>query len=213
MDYSGRLFKKIFDQHPIIWNEYIDWFKDKDNLARESNANRVFEFIWSTDKWRECVEYAFKILVDNDKLFYIKTSVRLLFANATNETIFERKRTWLIEKLRENSDDIEKCKKIIEVVVNFLPDWKLVYILEFLKLNKNLDAFKQIYLFPLSCSWSGSEIPLVIEKIAFLNSLKSNLKGLDYIDHRKYIEDYRMRLEKYKEKVELEEYLENVDYS
>lgn len=99
------------------------------------------------------------------------------------------------------------------MVVNFLPDWKLVYILEFLKFNKNLDAFKQIYLFPLSCSWSGSEIPLVIEKIAFLNSLKSNLKGLDYIDHRKYIEDYRMKLEEYKEKVELEEYLENADYS
>ena len=213
MDYSGRLFKKIFDKHTTIWNEYIDWIKGKDNLARECNANRIFEFIWSTDKWRNCVEYAFKVLVDNDKFFYIKTSVELLFAKTTDETIFERKRTWLIEKLRENSEDIEKCKKIIEVVVNFLPDWKLVYILEFLKFNKNLDAFKQIYLFPLSCSWSGSEIPLVIEKIAFLNSLKSNLKGLDYIDHRKYIEDYRMKLEEYKEKVELEEYLENADYS
>lgn len=213
MDYSGRLFKKIFDQHPTIWNEYIDWIKGKDNLARESNANRIFEFIWSTDKWKEYVEYAFKVLVDNDKLFYIKTSVKLLFAKTTDETIFERKRTWLIEKLRENNEDIEKCKKFIEVVVNFLPDWKLVYILEFLKFNKNLDAFKQIYLFPLSCLWSGSRIPLILEKIEFLKLLKDNLKGIDYIDHRKYIEDYRMRLEKYKEKVELEEYLENTDYA
>lgn len=212
-DYSGRLFAKIFERQPTIWNEYIGWISVNDDMARDSNANKIFEFIWSVDKWREYVEYAFKVLVDNDKLFYIKTSVKLLFAKITDETIFERKRTWLIEKLRENSEDIEKCKKIIEVVVNFLPDWKLVYILEFLKFNKNLDAFKQIYLFPLSCSWSGSEIPLVIEKIAFLNSLKSNLKGLDYIDHRKYIEDYRMKLEEYKEKVELEEYLENADYS
>ena len=159
------------------------------------------------------MEYAFKILVDTDKLFYIKTSVRLLFANATNETIFERKRTWLIEKLRENSEDIEKCKKFIEVVVNFLPDWKLVYILEFLKFNKNLDAFKQIYLFPLSCSWSGSRIPLVLEKIEFLKLLKDNLKGIDYIDHRKYLEDYCMSLAKDKDKVELEEYLKNADYA
>ena len=213
MDYSGRLFKKIFDQHPTIWNEYIDWIKGKDNLARESNANRIFEIIWSTDKWKEYVEYAFKVLVDNDKLFYIKTSVKLLFAKTTDETIFERKRTWLIEKLRENSEDIEKCKKIIEVVVNFLPDWKLVYILEFLKFNKSLEAFKQIYLFPLSCSWSGSEIPLVLEKIEFLKSLKDNLKGIDYIDHRKYLEDYRLSLEGYKKQIELNEYLENEDYS
>ena len=139
--------------------------------------------------------------------------MRLLFANATNETIFERKRTWLIEKLRENSEDIEKCKKIIEVVVNFLPDWKMVYILEFLKFNKNLEDFKQISLFPSSYSWSESRIPLVLEKIEFLKSLKDNLKGIDYIDHRKYLEDYRLSLEEYKKQIELNEYLENEDYS
>ena len=213
MDYSGHLFRTIFNQQPTIWNEYIDWIKVKDDMARASNAKNIFELIWSVDKWRDCVEYAFKILVDNDKLFYIKTSVRLLFANTTNKTIFERKRTWLIEKLRENSEDIEKCKKIIEVVVNFLPDWKLVYILEFLKFNKSFEAFKQIYLFPLSCSWSGSEIPLVLEKIEFLKSLKDKLKGIDYIDHRKYLEDYCMSLETDKKKIELKEYLENADYS
>ena len=137
----------------------------------------------------------------------------LLFEKITDETIFERKKTWLIEKLQENSVDIKKCKKFIEVVVNILPDWKMVYILEFLKFNKNLEDFKQISLFPSSYSWSGSQIPLIIERIEFLKSLKDNIKGIDYIDHRKYIEDYCMRLEEYKEKVELEEYLENADYS
>lgn len=212
-DYSGHLFRKIFNQQPTIWNEYIDWIKVKDDMARDSNANKIFELIWSVDKWRDCVEYAFKILVDNDKLFSLKTSVGLLFEKTTDEIIFERKKTWLIEKLRENSVDVKKCKKFIEVVVNFIPDWKMVYILEFLKFNKNLEDFKQISLFPSSYSWSGSQIPLVLEKIEFLKLLKDNLKGIDYIDHRKYIEDYRMRLEKYKEKVELEEYLDNVDYS
>ena len=33
------------------------------------------------------------------------------------------------------------------------------------------------------------------------------------IEHRKYIEEYCMDLEKYKEKVELQEYLENADYA
>lgn len=212
-DYSGHLFRKIFNQQPTIWNEYIDWIKVKDDMARDSNANKIFELIWSVDKWRDCVEYAFKILVDNDKLFSLKTSVGLLFEKITDEIIFERKKTWLIEKLRENSVDVKKCKKFIEVVVNFIPDWKMVYILEFLKFNKNLEDFKQISLFPSAYSWSGSRIPLVLEKIEFLKLLKDNLKGIDYIDHRKYIEDYRMRLEKYKEKVELEEYLDNVDYS
>ena len=159
------------------------------------------------------MEYAFKILVDNDKLFSLKTSVGLLFEKTTDEIIFERKKTWLIEKLRENSVDLKKCKKFIEVVVNFIPDWKMVYILGFLKFNKNLEDFKQISLFPSSYSWSGSRIPLVLEKIEFLKSLKDNLKGIDYIDHRKYLEDYRLSLEAYKKQIELNEYLKNEDYS
>ena len=99
------------------------------------------------------------------------------------------------------------------IVVNILPDLELEYILEFLKVNKNLEDFKEIPLFPRSYSYSGSEIPLIMKKIDFLKLLKDNLKGIDYIGHRKYIEEYRRGLEKYKEKVELREYLENADYA
>lgn len=159
------------------------------------------------------MEYAFKILIDDNRFFYINEFAGLLFAKTTDATILERKKYYLLEKLRENNSEIEKCKKLIDVVVNILPEWKLEYILEFLKVNKKLEDFKKIDLFPSFCSWSGSEIPLIIEKIDFLKLLKDNLKGIDYIDHRKYIEEYRMDLEKYKEKIELREYIENADYA
>ena len=213
IDYDGKLFAKIFERQPTVWNEYVDWIKSKDNMRGDGNEHKIVELIWRDNKWRECVEYAFKVLIDDDMVFYIKEPAGLLFAKTTDATILERKKYWLIEKLRENSLRVEKCKKLIDVVVNVLPDWKLEYILEFLKVNKNPEDFKKIHLFPLSCSWSGSEIPLIMEKIDFLKLLKGNLKGINYIDHRKYIEEYRMDLEKYKEKVELREYLENADYA
>lgn len=43
--------------------------------------------------------------------------------------------------------------------------------------------------------------------------MKPDCRPIDYIDHRKYIEEYRMDLEKYKEKIELREYIENADYA
>ena len=62
----------------------------------------------------------------------------------------------------------------------------------------------------MSASWSGSEVPLIIDKIQFLQSLKEKLKGFVYIEHREYIEKYRRNLEEYKRKVELREYVKNL---
>lgn len=213
VDYDGILFFRIFEQYPIIWNEYVDWFKSQHIMYRDGNEYRIFEQIWKVDKWKECIEYAFKMLIADDMVFYIKEPGALLFAKSDEETVLEKKKNWLFEKLRESSFEIKKCKKLIEVVVTVLPDWKLEFILEFLKTNKNSEDFKQIQLFPSSYSWSGSEIPQIIEKIDFLKLLKDKLKGIEYINHRKYIEDCSVELEKYKRRVELREYLENSDYA
>ena len=136
----------------------------------------------------------------------------LLFEDTADSVIFERKKLWLNEKLRENSLNIEKCKKLIYAVICVIPDWKLTYVIDFLMLNKSVEDFKKIYLFPLSYSWSGSEIPVVIERINFLKELKDCLKGIDYIEHRKYLEEYCWDLEKRKKKLEIREYLEDFDY-
>ena len=60
----------------------------------------------------------------------------------------------------------------------------------------------------MSVSWSGREIPLIMDKIEFLQSLKEKLKGYVYIEHKNYIEEYRRNLEEYKRKVERYENIE-----
>ncbi|MBQ8118939.1 MAG: hypothetical protein IJ147_12930, partial [Lachnospiraceae bacterium] len=75
------------------------------------------------------------------------------------------------------------------------------------------EDFKKIHLFPMSASWSGSEVPLILDKIEFLQDLKEKMKGVAYIEHREYVDEYRRRLEEYKRKVELREYLEEADYA
>lgn len=60
----------------------------------------------------------------------------------------------------------------------------------------------------MSVSWSGSEIPLIMDKIEFLQSLKEKLKGNVCIEHKNYIEEYRRNLGEYKRKVERYENIE-----
>lgn len=44
-------------------------------------------------------------------------------------------------------------------------------------------------------------------------SLKEELKGYVYMEHREHIEEYRKNLEEYKRKVELRDYPEEADYA
>ena len=211
MDYGGKLFIKIFEQQPAIWNKYVDWLKD--NIYRDGYEEKIFELIWAVEKWQECVDYAFKVLIDDNMGFSIEEPARLLFAKSKDRIILMRKKCWLLDKLHERSRDVDKCKNLIDVVVTVLPDWKLEYILEFLKENKKPEDFEKINLFHLPHLLSGSKVPLILEEIDFIKSLKDSLKGIDYIEHRKYLEELKRSFEKYQEKVELREYIKNADYA
>ena len=63
----------------------------------------------------------------------------------------------------------------------------------------------------MSASWSGSEVPLIDQKIDFLKRLLSELKGIEYIEHRVYVKERIESYEQYKKDVFIKEYLENSD--
>lgn len=44
---------------------------------------------------------------------------------------------------------VSKSSKLVDVVVNVMPHWKLDFILEYLKYNQNVEDFKKIDLFPM----------------------------------------------------------------
>ena len=140
-------------------------------------------------------------------------SAQLLFGKTENMENMNRKKKWLFDKLNESIDDISKSNLLINIVATVLPECKIEYLLEFLKKNINIDDFKALYLFPMSESWCGSEVPIIIDKINFLKLLKKELKGIEFIEHREYLEECCRRLEKYKDEIELREYLENADYA
>ena len=134
----------------------------------------------------------------------------LLFPNCSDSIVRERQKEWLLEELYNSQDDIEKCKRLVETVIAALPEWKIDFLLEFLKINKSIDDFKKLHLFPMSSSWNGSQVPLIIEEISFLQSLIGSIKGVDYINHINYLYNCCRVREEYKKTIEIREYLENI---
>lgn len=212
LDYEGKIFKMIFETRPHIWPEYVNWVKAADT-QRDHAEQRVFETIWQCDNWKKHITYAFDVLIADDKYMPIERSAGLLFSKSSNNVVVEREKKWLLEELALSVNNIQRCISLVDVVVTIMPKWKVDYLLEFLRLNKNVDDFKKLHLFPLSASWSGSEVPLIIDKINFLKELNTRIRGVDYLEHRQYIDNYCRDIEKYKDNVELREYLENADYA
>lgn len=208
IDYEGELFEKLYKRVPSIWKEYILWLKD--NLSYDAYEQNIINVIWKTNEYSLRIGFAFDILTDD--YWVMDNTIPTLLFNGHDKCI-QRKKEWLMNSLKESIDNIEKCKKLIYMVVIAFPDWKLDYVMSFLELNKNIEDFKSLYLFSNFQSWSGSEIPLINKKIDFLTKLKDKLVGITYIEHRLYIEQCITDKEKYKEKVELREYIENAIYS
>ena len=212
-DYDRSLFWYIYKKDDSVWERYLFWLKD--NLTYDGYEQKLFERIWNEDDYGKRIEFAIEVLVENEFCIISETTVSIIFANSlkTSELSEERKHQWIVDYIKRYYDNIDKIKMIVVIVATVFPAWKCEMILFFLNINKSIEVFEELYLFPLSASWSGSEIPLIDKKIKFLDELHSSLKGLDYIEHKKYLKEYIASLESYKEKVEIREYLENVDYA
>ena len=81
------------------------------------------------------------------------------------------------------------------------------YIIEYLKINKSIEDFKKISFFSSFQSWTGSEIPLINRQIDTLKNVLSKIPQEGYLEHKYYISTEIDKMERYKEIVEIQEYL------
>ncbi len=212
-DFDRTLFWHIYKKDESVWKRYVLWLKE--NINHDGYEQKLFERIWNEDDYGKKIEFAIEVLVENEFGIISETTVGIIFANSLkiSELSEGRKHQWIVDYIKRYCYNIDKIKMIVGVVATVFPAWKCEMILIFLEINKSIDAFKKLYLFPLSASWSGSEIPLIDKKIKFLEELHSSLKGIEYIEHKKYLKECIASLESYKEKVEMRKYLEDIDYA
>lgn len=212
-DFDRSLFWYIYKKDEAVWERYVYWLKD--NINHDTYEQKIFERVWNEEDYIQRIEFAIEILIENGLSLISKAPASIIFANSveTSELSKKRKHQWLMDYIKQYYCDMDKIKIMLCLVATVLPEWKCEMILAFLDRNKDIEAFKTLYLFPLSASWSGSEIPLIDKKIKFLEELHALISGIDYIEHKQYLKEYIASLEDHKEKVEMREYLENIDYA
>ena len=204
------LFKHLFSHDPeAVWEKFINMTVNKHSHENADNNRRVFEWIWHNHYTFERLDYAFnEILCDS---FQIESTAKTFFSKSSNYDDEFMKKEWIKRKMLQNIENLEIVNTVLLATMAVYPEWKNEMILFFIHSNNRIECFKSLYLFPLTSSWAGSEIPLIDSRIKSLMELNEAITGVEYIDHKVYIEE-RIRSEKRnREQVEITEYLLDED--
>lgn len=210
-DYNGKLLAELVKRNNFFWGEITQKFHG--NMQRTSYGYYVFEYIWEMDNYKELIQIACENMLGDYFGFMVEDEGAAIFANSqeTPEFIKKRKKEWIKDYIEKNIGNSNSLKMIFNVIATFWASDRIELFLELVNYTKDIEVFKSIPLFASSSSWSGSEVPLIEEKIDFLSDLITALKGADYIEHRAYLKEKKNSYESYKQEILIKEYLENGD--
>lgn len=210
-DNSGELLIELIKKNFSFWNDFT--LRLVGNIHRTSYEHNIFECVWGLDDYNNFIQIAYKNMLESYYAFRVNDEGIVIFANGekTTECIRKRKKQWIKEFIVQNHDNIDNIKMIFHIIATVFPSDKIEFLAVFTQYNKDLVCFKDIPLFPTFDSWTGSEIPLIDKKISFLSDLISELKGVDFIEHRAYLKEKKSSFERYRQSVLIQEYLSNED--
>ena len=107
---------------------------------------------------------------------------------------------YLIAIIKQYSDNEDIIGDIFIVISNRSKEGKIKCIIELLSANNNYEMFEKIQLESYNWSWSGSEIPVIENRIDYFKELLKNIEqlGTSYIKHCLLVNDKIKSLERYK---------------
>lgn len=207
-DYSGEYFIAIYQVNPLILDEYLMYYKNEKNKPSDKMLERLIALL-NLESYLEPLDKIMNILFDIPFIYMTLSSLFSYNSSFKNNDITEKLVIWIKHYIDLYSTDDEKMRLIFEMNSNIELNSRIDVIKYFVHKNKNIDSFKNLPLFPSSGPWSESQLPLIQSRIDFLTNLKSQLTEISLLKHKAYINEYIDDLNKYKEKVEIDEMIGN----
>jgi hypothetical protein len=203
LDYHGKYFDMFMNlDFKDFIDKYLSFIENNPNIMH--NNHNALDNIWKYDD--EKIRYVIQsILKIND--FKRTTLLKLLFTNSKKNYVIEEE--YLIDIVKEYSNNEDVLIEIFVVISNRSNEGRIKCILELLKLNDNYELFVKIQLESYNWSWSGSEVPIIENRISYFKTLLESIQklGSNYIKHCMFVNEKIKSLEKYKKNIIRDEFL------
>lgn len=208
-DYKGTLGINLIRRNPSFWNRFT--LKLNNDYSRVWFPHNMFECIWGMENYRELIEIAFNNILENSSITHNKISMIFSNGEETSAVIKKRKEQWIEAYIQNNFENMESMCIIFNVIATLFPLQRIKFLLMLTQYTKNIELLKNIPLFAYPEMVVGRKVLPIDRKIEFLKDLIASLNGIDFIEYRYWLEKKKNALEEQREKLLLQEYLENND--
>ncbi|MED3386129.1 hypothetical protein [Bacillus subtilis] len=210
IDGEFLILKQFFDFDVTIIDQFLEQI-----LKNQNKSLRLIDvdlsFIWEKDNWQYILDRAVPLVVNQSKSNFCNavSILESLLSVPKKEIAIERHDSWLREKISLWSLDEEKITLLFYAIANLSKESKANYLIHLLESNSSFHLFCKIPLSPITFSWSGSEVPVLEDKIELLELIDKGLTGIKFLRHKSWVQN---RIEGYKEKikkVKIKEFMED----
>ncbi|WP_018885488.1 nSTAND3 domain-containing NTPase [Paenibacillus massiliensis] len=190
VDYKGSNLDKILELDSRFMLEFIKRYEDLKN--RHYHVNNDYACIWLHEEYDEIMEEVVLSILEYKKNGYSYREPLLkdifLHNRKENVLVIERQDKFLKKIITMMNSNIELMRMIFHIISHFSTERKLSLLQDFLIYNQDYSHFRKLPLEESLRSWSGSEVPILQERIAYFELVLGLLNSVDLLEHKHEIE-------------------------
>lgn len=210
---KAQVFNYLLDLDPNFIAEYVAWKRSRAEYGWLSSRydKRDYAFIWARSDHQDIMDRVVESIYNPERDLFAHMDPYLKRFFPTREVdqepedeIRQLQDAYLLRLIDERNTDMDFMEYLFGVIGRFPDARRRRFIERFLQWNSSFEAFRRLDLEPSSWSWSGSQVPILQERVNYWGSLLPIMNSVDLLPHKQYIERHiqtlRAQIEEEKKK-------------
>lgn len=191
-DYRGLFLHEMFANDKEFVKKYAKWYLKKEANKYGEDSDRKVSVFYQEENYIEVLDSIVDELFATEEIpFYAAPRIiKLLLSHSDAEKdLTDKQDAWVRHYIETNCNNRIKMECLFEAISELSMAWLRTYIEVFCAHNPDYEVFKHLPLTPRSSSCFGSWVPVYSSWVDCLKTLLPLFPGLQFIRHKKRVED------------------------
>lgn len=188
-DHDRIIFTNLLQNNPRFIIGFLDSMYTRDTHMTDYYYKNITP-LWTLPNHKEIAMIAIDYFITKDFYSYSEDMAMMMFSDLDEQR--DRAIVFITNFINEYHTNNTYMELIFDVIANIFPDYRNVFLKQYLKLNQDFNSFERIDLFPRSMTTVGSRIPYIQNEIdswnKILDTIKSLNMGIKLINHIAHVE-------------------------